>query len=131
MPIPSNRYKIRPLRGLYSNLLAGVADIAEGEICYATDQDLLYVKEGGVLVAAGGTGDIPEAPNDGRFYVRSGEQWVNQDISLLARYALAAEGGNFDTGVSYGAYVDLDAGNFDDGSSTGEDLYLNGGDFDS
>ena len=43
MPTPSNRTPVRIARGTYSNLNSSVADISEGEICYATDQDKLYV----------------------------------------------------------------------------------------
>ena len=42
-----------PLRGLKANLDAGLADILEGELCYATDEDILYMKEEGVLVPTG------------------------------------------------------------------------------
>ena len=56
MPIPSERYKLLPLRGLKANLQSGLSDIVEGEICYATDEDVLYIKENGVLVATGGSG---------------------------------------------------------------------------
>ena len=51
MPTPSNRTPIRVARGTYSNLNSSIADIQEGEICYATDQDKLYVKEGASLVS--------------------------------------------------------------------------------
>ena len=51
MPTPSNRTPIRVARGTYSNLNSSIADIQEGEICYATDQDKLYVKEGSSLVS--------------------------------------------------------------------------------
>ena len=51
MPTPSNRTPVRIARGTYSNLNSSVADLSEGEICYATDQDKLYVKEGGSLVS--------------------------------------------------------------------------------
>jgi len=37
-------------------LLTNLASLEEGEICYALDEDALYVKEGGVLVKAGGGG---------------------------------------------------------------------------
>ena len=50
MPTPSNRTPIRVARGTYNNLNSSVSDIQEGEICYATDQDKLYVKEGSSLV---------------------------------------------------------------------------------
>ena len=51
MPTPSNRTAVRVARGTYANLNSSVADISEGEICYATDQDKLLVKEGGSLVS--------------------------------------------------------------------------------
>jgi len=51
MPTPTNRTAVRIARGTYSNLNSSVADISEGEICYATDQDKLYVKEGSALVS--------------------------------------------------------------------------------
>tara|TARA_B100000405_G_scaffold301233_1_gene262224 strand:- start:710 stop:1237 length:528 start_codon:yes stop_codon:yes gene_type:complete len=53
MPTPSTRTPLRIARGTYANLNGSVADIQEGEICYATDQDKLYVKESGSLVATG------------------------------------------------------------------------------
>lgn len=49
MPTPSNRTPLRVARGTYSNLNSSVSDIQEGEICYATDQNKLYVKEGSSL----------------------------------------------------------------------------------
>ena len=55
MPVPSPRNKILPARGNYADLLANVASILEGEMCYAIDQDQYYQKEGGVLVAVGAT----------------------------------------------------------------------------
>jgi hypothetical protein len=51
MPTPSTRTPIRIARGTYTNLNASVADIQEGEICYASDEDKLYVKESGSLVS--------------------------------------------------------------------------------
>jgi|13_taG_2_1085334.scaffolds.fasta_scaffold08952_2 hypothetical protein len=51
MPTPANRTPLRVARGTYSNLNSSVSDIQEGEICYATDQDKLYVKEGSSLVS--------------------------------------------------------------------------------
>ena len=49
MALSSPRYKILPLRGAFTALNAEVANILEGEICYATDQNKLYVKEGSSL----------------------------------------------------------------------------------
>jgi hypothetical protein len=51
MPTPANRTPLRIARGTYSNLNSSVADIQEGEVCYATDQNKLYVKEGSALVS--------------------------------------------------------------------------------
>ena len=55
MPTPSSRTPVRIARGTYSNLNSSVADIQEGEIVYATDQDKLYVKEGSSLVSTQAT----------------------------------------------------------------------------
>lgn len=55
MPTPTNRTPLRVARGTYSNLNGSLTDIQEGEICYATDEDKLYVKEGAALTAAQGT----------------------------------------------------------------------------
>ena len=49
MPTPTYRTPVRIARGPYANLNASIADLLEGEICYATDQNIVYVKEGGVL----------------------------------------------------------------------------------
>jgi YD repeat-containing protein len=51
MPLSSPRFIIKPLRGTYAALLANVADIEDGEICYAIDQDQHYQNESGTLVA--------------------------------------------------------------------------------
>ena len=64
MPTPSNRTPLRVARGTYTNLNASVADIQEGEICYATDQDKLYVKEGGSLVSTQAVVDPDTAVTD-------------------------------------------------------------------
>ena len=55
MPVPSPRNKILPARGNYADLAAEVASIADGEICYAVDQDQYYQNESGTLVAVGAT----------------------------------------------------------------------------
>jgi len=50
MPTPATRTPVRLARGTYANLQASIADLLEGEAVYATDQDKVYVKEGGSLV---------------------------------------------------------------------------------
>ena len=52
MPVPSYRVPVKVARGTYANLLANVASLEEGEVCYANDQNALYVVEGGVLTQA-------------------------------------------------------------------------------
>jgi hypothetical protein len=49
MPTPATRTPVRIARGTYSNLNSSIADLLEGEICYATDQNKVYVIEGGAL----------------------------------------------------------------------------------
>ena len=49
MPTPTYRTPVRIARGPYANLNSSINDLLEGEICYATDQNIVYVKEGGVL----------------------------------------------------------------------------------
>ena len=49
MATPATRTPVRIARGTYSNLNTNKADILEGEVCYATDQNKLYVKEGSSL----------------------------------------------------------------------------------
>ena len=55
MALPAVRSKLLPLRGLKASLDGVLAGILEGEICYATDEDQYYQKEGGVLVQVGAT----------------------------------------------------------------------------
>ena len=64
MPTPSSRTPVRIARGTYSNLNSSVADIQEGEIVYATDQDKLYVKEGSSLVSTQAVIDPDTAVTD-------------------------------------------------------------------
>jgi hypothetical protein len=49
MPTPATRTPVRIARGTYSNLNASILDLQEGEICYVTDENKIYVVEGGVL----------------------------------------------------------------------------------
>lgn len=56
MPTPSTRTPVKIARGTYSDLNGSILDLAEGEICYATDEDKIYVKEGGSLVSTQLTG---------------------------------------------------------------------------
>ena len=49
MPTPTNRAKIQLVRGSYANILASIADLVDGELCYAKDQNKLYMVEGAAL----------------------------------------------------------------------------------
>lgn len=53
MPVPSPRNPIRPARGNYVDLAGNIASLQDGEICYAIDQDQIYINENGTLVAVG------------------------------------------------------------------------------
>jgi hypothetical protein len=52
MATPNPRTNILLGRGTKANLTASLADILEGEIVFATDENLTYVKSGGSLVAS-------------------------------------------------------------------------------
>lgn len=52
MATPANRIPVRVARGAKADLVASAFDLYEGEICYATDENRLYVVEGGALTAS-------------------------------------------------------------------------------
>lgn len=49
MATPANRAKIQLVRGTKANITASLSDLLEGELCYAKDENRLYMVEGGVL----------------------------------------------------------------------------------
>ena len=49
MPTPANRAKIQLVRGSYSNISASIADLVDGELCYAKDLNRLFMVEGSTL----------------------------------------------------------------------------------
>lgn len=51
MPTPSDRQPVRIARGSYSNLSGSLTDLYEGELSYADDENLLYIKYNSSLVA--------------------------------------------------------------------------------
>ena len=95
MATPPNRVPVRVARGTKAALTAGLADLKEGEICYATDENGLYVVEGGVLTQAGADlastsvdalGDVDTtsvAPTDGQIltWVDANSQWEPANAS--------------------------------------------------
>ena len=66
MPTPANRAKIQLVRGTYANILASIADLVDGELCYAKDQNKLYMVEGDTLTPLDylGLTDVDEAVQD-------------------------------------------------------------------
>ena len=60
MPVPSTRTPVRVARGTYANLstVDALAALDEGEICYATDQQKLYVKQGAGLTSITSSVDL-------------------------------------------------------------------------
>jgi len=67
MTVPFPRTPVQPARGFYAVILDDQEDIQEGELIYAKDQNTLYVKEDGILVAIVGEGSAATnslAPGD-------------------------------------------------------------------
>lgn len=49
MPTPANRAKIQLARGSFTNISASLSDLLDGELCYAKDENKLYMVEGSTL----------------------------------------------------------------------------------
>lgn len=66
MGVPSSRTPVRVARGTYANLSTtnALAALQEGEICFATDQDRLYVKEGSGLTSISASSTASPTPSD-------------------------------------------------------------------
>ena len=90
MPLSSPRYIIKPLRGTYAALAANIAEIQDGEICYAIDQDQHYQNESGVLVAVaaskaqGALADTAIQPGDNLSELVNDAGFIEFNISNLA-----------------------------------------------
>lgn len=50
MATPNPRTKILVARGTFANLEAAGTDLSDGELCFATDTQVFYVKYGGQLI---------------------------------------------------------------------------------
>jgi hypothetical protein len=94
MPTPTNRTPVRVARGTYSNLNSSVADIQEGEIVYATDQDKLYVKEGSALVSTQAALPATNAVTDAAQLFTAGQRGAINYYSLSADKTLDFDEGN-------------------------------------
>lgn len=66
MPTPANRAKIQLVRGSYANILASIGDLLDGELCYAKDENKLYMVEGATLTPLDylGNTDVSETVQD-------------------------------------------------------------------
>lgn len=88
-PAPTDRTPIRPARGPLAALQANLAELRDGEITWAEDQNRLYVKEGtgaeGVLTPAGVLGGGDESTLLGSYDASTSE--------IAALSAVAAQGG--------------------------------------
>ena len=65
MGVPSPRTPVRVARGTYTVLNSNKAALEEGEVCYATDEDSLYIKEGSNLIQTKAQADTTRLPLDG------------------------------------------------------------------
>lgn len=92
MAVPANRVPVRVARGLKSALTANLADLLEGEIVYAKDEDKLYAVEGGALVGLGAdlgassVGDLTDvtitAAAAGEVLRYDGSAWVDAELGI-------------------------------------------------
>ncbi len=66
MPVPSSRTPVRIARGTYANLstTAALEALALGEVCFATDQDRLYMRTLGGLTAISSTNETAPTPSE-------------------------------------------------------------------
>ena len=122
MPVPSYRVPVRVARGTKAALDAGLADLQEGEVCYATDENALYVVESGVLTPAGSAisaasiGDLADvvvtSASTGEVLRYNGTSWVDAQLAYsdlsgtpTLGTAAAANTGDFAT-AAQGALAD-------------------------
>lgn len=98
MATPANRVPVRIARGTKANLDTAMAagDLKEGEICYATDENAVYVVEGGALEQAGASlstesvnalqdvDTTTAAPTDGQalVWVDANGAWEPRDLAI-------------------------------------------------
>ena len=120
MPTPANRTPLRVARGTYSNLNTSVADIQEGEICYATDEDKLYVKEGGSLVStqadtssfldSGDVGVTVQAYDTDNAVTDAAQTFTAPQRGSITTLTISASAITIDFSQSNNFYLDLNAG---------------------
>ena len=130
MPTPSNRIPVRVARGNKATLDSLIADLFEGELCYAKDEDALYVVEGGALVpvvaSTGGnvtsvnsfTGAVVLDADDISDATTTNKYTTQTDIDKLAGISAGAEVNAVDSVNTQTGAVVLDADDISDTSTT-------------
>lgn len=124
MAAPANRVPVRVARGTKAALTASLASLVEGEVCYATDENTLYVIEGGALTVANGiiftsidalsdVNTTSTPPTSGQALKWSGTAWVPGNVITNVQA---------DTAPKLGG--PLDCNNFVIGSSSNQDVTL-------
>lgn len=124
MAAPANRVPVRVARGTKANLTASLASLVEGEVCYATDENTLYVIEGGVLTVANGiiftsidalsdVNTTSTAPTSGQALKWSGTAWIPGNVITNLQA---------DTAPRLGG--PLDCNNFVIGSASNQDVTI-------
>ena len=141
MATPANRVPVRIARGSKVNLDTAIAagDLKEGEICYATDENGIYVVEGGVLTQAGADlastsidalADVDTttaAPTDGQVLIWNnvdGEWQPGNTISDVVSDTTPQLGGNLDVNGNY--IVSTSGGNVEVAPDTTGDFVIRG-----
>ena len=145
MATPANRVPVRIARGSKANLDTAIAagDLKEGEICYATDENGIYVVESGVLTQAGADlastsidalSDVDTttaAPTDGQVLIWNnvdGEWQPGDRLADVVSDTTPQLGGNLDVNGSY--IVSTSGGDVEIAPDTTGDLVVRGNDTD-
>lgn len=143
MATPANRVPVRIARGSKANLDTAIAagDLKEGEICYAADENGIYVVEGGVLTQAGADlastsidalSDVDTttvAPTNGQVLVWNNvdSEWQPANTEIVSD-TTPQLGGNLDVNGSY--IVSAGGGNVEVAPDTTGDFVVRGNDTD-
>lgn len=96
MGVPSTRTPVRIARGTYANLTTteALASLQEGEICFTTDENKLYVKEGASLTSVSATKNAAPTPSDVTATPAfTGGTGTQADPYLITNGAVAFSGG--------------------------------------
>ena len=118
MPVPSYRVPVRVARGTLAALTTGLSSLQEGELCYATDEDALYVVEGGVLTATGSSVGALSDLSDVSISVTNSVNYTSFDPgqTLFTDPDAGANAGAVDATEGPNSWKVLPASTFGDGS---------------